>query len=75
MEKYHYFQGRCEMNSYLSLNPVLYTEVEDGKYQKVKMACNGIQEGNCDREYTCQLLIDAPNTLEDNGVNLRENKM
>lgn len=75
MNKYYYQQGRCEANSYLSLNPVLYEQVEDKQYKKIKMVCNCVEKGECDKETSCKLFVDAPEIVEDNGINLNERKL
>ena len=76
MEKYHYFQGRCEANHYLSQNPVIYVSNEgEETYKKDRMGCNLVQNKTCERAYTCQLLIDAPVELIPDGVNLRDKKI
>lgn len=74
MEKFYYQEGLCKALHYLSLNPVIYEKEDDGKYHKKKMACNCIENGECDRTTTCQLLIDAPETVEDKGIWLRDKK-
>lgn len=75
MDKYYYQQGRCEINSYMSLNPILYEQVDEKNYKKKKMACDCIEKGKCDMETTCQLFIDAPETVRDNGINLNKRKL
>lgn len=76
MEKYYYQQGRCKVNHYLSLNPVIYEQTaEKDKYRKVKMDCECIRKGDCNAEYTCQLLLDAPEIVTDNGINLLKDKL
>lgn len=74
MEKHYYQEGICRALSYLSLNPVVYEQQNDGKYHKKRMDCNCVRHGECDRELTCQLLVDAPEIVEDNKINLRDIK-
>ena len=76
MDKYYYQQGRCAANSYLSLNPILYTSTEEkGMYKKVKMACDRVLDGTCDRAETCSFLQEAPELVKDNPVSLRDRKL
>jgi len=76
MNKYYYQHGRCIANSYLSFNPVLYEETDtENEYKKIRMACNCIQKGECVRETTYQLFIDAPEIVRDDGVNLLNKKL
>ena len=74
MSKYYYQRGMCETLHYVSLNPVLYEKSESGAYTKVQMDCSCIEKGECDKSKTCQLLIDAPEKIEDDGINLRNRK-
>ena len=76
-EKYYYQLGRCECNHYLSHNPIIYTQSssDEHTYSKVRMDCQCIINGECDRTYTCQLLMDAPDVLISDGVNLRDKKL
>ena len=75
-EKFYYQLGRCECNHYLSLNPVVYTQTStENTYSKVRMDCACIAKGECDRTYTCQLLMDAPDILINDGANLRDKKL
>ena len=76
MNKYYYQKGRCEVNGYVSLNPVIYEPTDEfDKYTKVKMACNCIQDGKCDRETSCQLLQDAPEFVINDGIKLLNKKL
>lgn len=76
-EKFYYQQGRCECNSYLSLNPVVYVEstTEPKLFLKDRMDCRCIINGECDRTYTCSLLQDAPESIIDDGVTIRDKKL
>ena len=76
MNKYYYQRGMCEALHYNSLNPVLYESTDtENEYRKVKMNCNAIQKGVCNKEYNCQLLLAAPELVIDNGVDLRDKKL
>ena len=75
MEKYLYIQGFCQETHYTSLQPVLYEEVEDGVYRKVRMACNGTC-ASCSRMETCDYLEAAPDIIEpEKSWRLRETLM
>lgn len=75
MEKYYYQEGICKALSYLSLNPVVYEQQEDGTYHKKRMDCNCVRRGECDRETSCQLFVDAPQILMDTGLILKNKKI
>ena len=63
MEKYLYIQGFCEETHYACLQPVLYEEMQDGAYKKVRMACNGTC-ASCSRMDGCGHLAAAPDIIE-----------
>ena len=64
----------CEAQSYLGLYPVLYKRVNEKTYEKVEMQCSAIEKGECDKKETCPLFINSPDEIEDNGINLRNEK-
>lgn len=74
MKKYYYQKGMCEAQSYLGLYPVLYKRVNEKTYEKVEMQCSAIEKGECDKKKTCPLFIESPDEIEDNGINLRDEK-
>lgn len=48
---------------------------EDGHYHKQQMDCDCIHRGLCDKATTCQLLLDAPEIVENNKIRLRNKKL
>lgn len=76
MEKYYYQKGMCVTSGYMSLNPVLYESTDSAQaYRKVKMTCGCVDNGTCVAETMCQLFHDAPDSIIDDGINLRNNKL
>lgn len=75
-ERVYYRQGFCEALSLNGLNPVLYTgEGErDIIYQKVKMVCSAIENGNCNLCEDCKIFLEAPDTMEDDGAQMVKTK-
>lgn len=64
MEKYLYMQGFCKEIHYTGLYPVAYRkEEQDNLYKKTHMACVCLG-GDCEMRKTCELLKDAPDTIE-----------
>lgn len=74
MVKYYYQKGMCEAHSYLGLYPVLYKRVREKTYEKVEMQCSVIEKGECDKKETCPLFINSPEKIENNGINLKDEK-
>lgn len=74
MKKYYYTKGMCKVRGYLGLYPVLYKRVSDKTYTKIEMECSAIEKGECDKKKTCPLFIESPDEIEDNGINLRDEK-
>ena len=58
----------------LGLYPVLYERVGEKTYTKVEMKCSAIEKGGCDKKETCPLFINSPEEIEDNGINLKNEK-
>lgn len=76
MNKYYYHKGMCETLHYYSLNPIIYEQTENKEeYKKIKMDCNAIASGKCDKSLTCPILQDAPEIIIDNNINLSKNKL
>ena len=73
--KFFYQKVLGQTLSYLSLNPVIYEKKEDGHYHKQQMDCDCIHRGLCDKATTCQLLLDAPEIVENNKIRLRNKKL
>ena len=74
MMKYYYQKGMCETQGYLGLYPVLYERVGEKTYTKVEMKCSDVEKGECDKKETCPLFINSPKEIEDNGINLKNEK-
>lgn len=72
---YYYQKGMCKALGYNSLNPVLYTSDNDIDYTKQHMVCNACETGKCNIAESCQLLLDAPYTLDKNTVGFYESKL
>lgn len=75
-DRYYYHQGFCEALSLSSLNPILYQgEGEKNvEYHKVRMGCSAIENGKCEMADTCNLFMEAPEMMIDDGANLLKEK-
>jgi len=71
MKKYYYQAGKCAFYGVHSKNPIEY-ESESEKdllYKRGQLMCEAVLRGECDFSDTCTILMDAPETIEDDESN------
>ena len=74
MKKYWYEEGMCRTLGYKGQYPVTYTSTDGLIYNRECMCCTAVINGTCKIHQSCEILLTAPASMENNWQ-LRDKKI